>query len=771
MHIYHYASYELTAVRRLMGKYATRETEVDDLLRAGIFVDLYTVVRQALIVGTPSYSLKEIEKLCSSSREGAVTTASGSMVAYEQWLNEQDGLTWRESQILAGIRDYNRVDCESTWCLAEWLWDLQKSRKIKYVPQEVAVDSPSEHEPERPPQEAQVLAERLLAQLSEGQVADPETRRIQELLAWLLEFHWREAKPVFWQMFRRHELTEEELIDDLDCLGGLERTAKPSEPIKRSRLYQFRFNADQETKLHAGSICFFAHDLTVRSTIETIDMDGGVVEIKLGPKYGPPPDRLSLIPDEYVSANVIANAVYRYVKAWSDGKFLSSSIDDLLHRRKPRIKGHGGGALLADGRESLCDIFDVIERMDQTVLCIQGPPGGGKTYTAATVIVALLRKGHKIGVTANSHKAIVNVLLAICERAMASGIKPRVVKVGGDADDLPAGSGITHVASSADAETLLDGSPIVMGGTAWLFSRPGLQGQLDYLFVDEAGQFSLANTIGTALSARNLVLIGDQMQLAQPTVGTHPGESGQSALDYLLEGRATIPPDLGIFLGTTWRMHPDVCDFISAAIYERRLKPHPDTVRQKICGTGRKGSIITKQSGVVFLAVPHEGNSQCSDEEAEVIKQVAEELLKLQVYDRNGTKPRPITWNDILFVAPFNMQVRRLQQRLGPQARVGSVDKFQGQEAHIVIVSMCSSSIEDSPRGADFLLNPNRLNVAVSRAKTLAVIVGCREIMAARCQSISQLELVNLYCWLGTYCETGGQNDGGMASKKRGSPK
>ncbi len=386
--------------------------------------------------------------------------------------------------------------------------------------------------------------------------------------------------------------------------------------------------------------------------------------------------------------------------------------------------------------------------MKNTVLCIQGPPGCGKTFTAAEAILNLLRRGYKVGVTANSHKAILNVLRAVCVGMKKANEKFRVIKVGDDdADPLVANKTIECIESKSAGDAVAGGA-VVVGGTAWVFSRAYLQGKFDYLFIDEAGQFSLANTVAVGLAAKNLVLIGDQMQLAQPVLGTHPGESGQSALNYLLAGHATIPRDMGIFLDQTRRLHPDISQFISESVYDSRLHSHPSTASHRI---STNGGLVTKNAGILFIPVTHDGNSQCCEEEAVVIEQLVQELLGCQVLDTSKSRSRNLNIDDILLVAPFNMQVRLLKKRLGPAAKVGSVDKFQGQEAHVVIVSMCSSSLEDSPRGAEFLLEPNRLNVAVSRAKTLAVVVGNPNLVAARCGSIREMELANLFCWLVEY--------------------
>jgi uncharacterized protein len=285
----------------------------------------------------------------------------------------------------------------------------------------------------------------------------------------------------------------------------------------------------------------------------------------------------------------------------------------------------------------------------------------------------------------------------------------------------------------------------VVGATAWAFAREKIEQKFDYLFVDEAGQVSLANLVAAGLSARNLVLVGDQMQLSQPIQGAHPGESGQSGFDYLLQGKATIPPEFGVFLDTSYRMHPSICGFISDAVYDGRLKAHDKTKKHRVDTDGSK--LLAKQSGIVFFPVKHELNSQSCDEEVELVYQLVRDLLGRNAVGKDGAKI-VLGPEHLLIVAPFNLQVRKLKTKLGGDYRIASVDKFQGQEAPVVIVSMCSSSLDDCPRGADFLLSPNRLNVAVSRAQCLAIVVGSPKLALARCRTVDQMELVNLFCWL-----------------------
>lgn len=749
MHIYHYAAYETTAVRRLMGQYGTREQKVDELLRNKVFVDCYKLVRQGLIIGTPGYSLKDIEILYRPHRTGEVSTASGSVVAYSEWLESGESQKWQESKILSNIRDYNEADCVSLMELVEWLRILQQQSGLE---NETETSEDSDSKPDSRPERPEVsLAEKLLSPEMLDSITDIEMRRIQELLASLLQFHWREAKPVFWKMFDRYEMTEQELVDDLDCLGGIERTEKSPRQDRRSLVYQYTFDPDQDTKLEAGDKCFFASDQQINATIDALDRSEGLVEIKLGPSRPTPPECLSLIPNEYVGAEPITKSVCRYVDAWAQGKSHCQAIDDLLGRKPPRVKGMSNGRLVDPSSDLVPQVIDIVERLDSSALCIQGPPGCGKTFTSAAVIAALLKKGKRVGVTANGHRTILNLLERVVEQANQLGVNDvDVIKVGGNSDEPTIQSGaIKYVASNSDGLKSAGSGPVVIGATAWMFCREEWEGNLDYIFVDEAGQFSLANTVGVGLSASNLVLVGDQMQLSQPTQGSHPGESGLSALEYYLNGLATIPEELGIFLNDTWRMHPDISRFISEAIYENRVKSHPSTEGQRVLH-GDKTNVVNQETGIVYLPVSHFGNSQSSIEEVDVIEQIVGDLLESEIRERDGLI-RPLTLNDILIVAPYNMQVRRISERLGEGARVGSVDRFQGLEAHVVIVSMTASSIDESPRGAEFLLSPNRINVAVSRAKSLAIVMSSPELLRPRCQTIKQMELVNLLCWLKAY--------------------
>ncbi len=747
LHVYHYAAYEESAIKRLMGKYATRETEVDELLRQGVLVDLYALVRQGFLIGTASYSLKHVERLYLPERTGPVLSAGGSVVEYQRWIDSGEPRDPEASPILQGIRDYNRVDCESLWGLRSWTLDRRRESGIAFVPDPLRDDEPEEPDPERA--EVEALAGRLVARGTARLETEPEEGRLDQLVGWLVEFHRREEKPMWWRMFNRHEMTVEDRKEDRDCLGGLSRTNRPAWTIKKSAGHEYSYDATQETRVRVGSRCYIA-GTEMSCTVEAMDEDKGLIELKIG-KANLLPQYLCLIPAEHVPAEGIKTAVAAYAAAWERGEVASRAVDDLLRRRPPRIAGHDGGRLVRPEDDLVVRTRDLVTRLDGSTLCIQGPPGTGKTYTAAAIIVELLRRGARVGVTAQSHKVILKLMDTVIEAMAREGVTARLCKVTGkDESPLPDGGPIEAVESADVIDVLGDGA-VLVGGTAWVFSRPELVGRFDYLFVDEAGQVSLASAVAVGQSARNLILIGDQMQLAQPLQGSHPGETGLSCLEYLLHGRATVPPDLGVFLARSRRMHPDVCRFVSEAIYDGRLDSIPETSRHRVLRSPAT-SLVPAETGVVWVPVAHDGCTQSSDEECDRIVEIVGELLTRRVVDRDGTE-RPMTPHDILIVAPFNLQVRCLRGRLDERVRIGSVDLFQGQEAPVVIVSLCASTLDEAPRGASFLLSPNRLNVAVSRAEALAIVVGSPELVDVRCRSVEEMKLVNLLCHLVQYAE------------------
>jgi predicted RecB family nuclease len=734
-HIYHYAAYEETAIKRLAMLHGTREAEVDALLRGHKLVDLYRVVREGIRVSEPRYSIKNLEVFYLPPREGAVSSAGESVVMYEKWLKAKD------QALLDAIEDYNRTDCISTLKLRNWLLTLRSPELPWYTGE---APDPQEAERAAGRQAAQQEVADRIDRLLEGPAVE---RPFRELVGHLLEFHRREAKPAWWFQFTSAEFSLDELLDDGDCIGGLQRdSSQPPFPDKRSMVHTFDFPA-QDFKMRKGDKPRRAG--TAREPageIVLLDERARKIQLKLGPKGSAYADSLSLIPAPPLDNDVLTDAVARYADAviGADGRY--SAVTSALKGDLPRISGREvGKPVVPPGADTVPAAIAAIEALEKSALLVQGPPGAGKTFLSAAAIVALLKQKKRVGIAANSHKAINRLLEEIADQAQKRGVTFRAVKkCSGDEHECDAPM-VTNVRDN-DEVTADYG---LVAATAWLYARPEHDQAFDYLFIDEAGQVSLGNLVAMGVCARNLVLVGDQMQLSQPIQGSHPEESGQSALNFLLKGHATVPPERGVFLQVTRRLHPAVCGFISEAVYEGRLHSEPScAVRQLLLGAGADSAL--QPAGLSWVPVVHHECRQKSEEEGARIRGIVDSLLQQSWIEKEGTV-RPVTIDDILVVSPYNMQVNLLQSRLPPGARVGTVDKFQGQEAAVVIVSMTASSAEDVPRGMEFLYSRNRLNVAVSRAKSLAVIVASPRLLEAACTKIEQMALVNTLCHAQAY--------------------
>lgn len=747
MHIYHYSNYEIAACRRLMGRFGVCEEEVDHLLRNEVFVDLYNIVKGSLLLGESRYSIKNVEHLYRDKRNTEVENGSASVIFYEKWheLNEigKEGRTWGESTILKNIRDYNIDDCNSTQELAEWLRKRQKEHNISYLGKT--------YEPEVKEEITKLsqLRDRLLDKAKQIGSSSNQQSHLMENLAWMLEFHRRENKPMFWRLFDRLGLSHEELLDDSECLAFCQRTKmdpiKPT-PGARNLAYEYQFDPTQEFKGPSNQFFLLGEEdkngkrIKVTYIPNESNLENGLIMLQSKEE---PKALISLIPDEYVDPRPIPESIAQIVENFEAGKIQRSAILDFLNRTKPTIKGHNGGPIVTSNHpeERLEQIIQAVENLDNSYLTIQGPPGSGKSYTAKHVIARLVKTGYKIGICSNSHKAINNLLLSTARYCNETGITANFVCTKQTEKEL-VDEGIIISTNSELMKHIKAGC--VLGTTAWGFARDEMVDKLDYLFIDEAGQVAVANLLAISRSAKNLVLMGDQMQLGQPTQGTHPAGSGLSVLDYLLHDSPTISEEMGVFLDTTYRMHPIINSFISEFIYEGKLKPHPDNEKRIIKVPENYNGKLNKEAGIIYVPVHHEGNSQASDEEVAEIKQLTNELIGRTLITVDGND-RKVTWDDILFVAPYNYQSRKLKEALGENAKVASIDKFQGQEAPIVFLSMCASDASESARGIDFLLNKNRLNVALSRAQTLAIVVGNPTLGNISVSHVDQLKLVNLF--------------------------
>ena len=765
LHVYHYAAYEKTVLARLAQRHATREEEVDRLLRGRVLVDLYRVVRQGIRASVESYSIKRLEPLYELEREVELRTASSSIVAFEAWL---EGGTAENGDvgeaILRTIAGYNRDDVVSNLRLRDWLeerrHDLAK-RLGKPIPRP---DEQPEAAAAREPSEHEVAVAAAVASLTAHVPADRAVRSDDQqarwLLAQLLDWHRREEKAFWWRFFELAGMTDEELVDQREPLSKLELLDE-SEPITKagSRLQRYRYPL-QDHALKVGRSVINpelvqGEGAAACGTVFAIDEVELIVTLKRSPAQLAKGDPKALIPLEVISTGELRRSLLRtaqhVIANGLEAPGRRSAALDLLRRSHPRLRPDAGiaaGPLRRPDETPLEAAIRLGLALDGGVLSIQGPPGSGKTYTAARMIVALVAAGRRVGITANSHKVIANALDRIHEAALQAGTRVRIGQRTGQEDDAVSPHARPVTGNPEAVQVLRDREVDVLGGTAWLWSREEMEGAVDALFVDEAGQFALANGIGVATAGDSLVLLGDPRQLEQPLQGSHPAGAEKSALGHVLGVAAVIADDTGLFLENTWRLHPDVCAFTSEVFYENKLGWEPSLARQALIGVAPADG-----TGLRWLPVEHDGDATESAEEGRVIADLLRRLLdgEARWTDRAG-RSHDVRLDDVVIVAPYNAHVERIAKALAdsghPGARVGTVDRFQGQEAPISIYAMATSSPELAPRGMEFLYSMNRLNVATSRARCAAIVVASPALVRVACHSPRQMQLANALCRL-----------------------
>ena len=745
-HIYHYASYEETALKKLMGLHATRETEVDNLLRRNKLVDLYEIVRESIRVSEPKYSIKNIEHFYLEARTADVKNAGDSIIQYETWQETNDPL------ILKEIEDYNRDDVRSTLYLHKWLLEIRPNSIPWFAyEKEIQGDLKQLNDIDI---KLDKYKQSLLDLLPEDKSLWTHDNQLSELIYYLLDFNRRENKPEWWAYFKRQNLQSQpdELLEDLECIA-LCSTDLQTPRFQEKQSYRYTYNfIPQEFKLKSGDRCVDIETLNSLNELE-IDPKNYKLSFKMGIAKPEPAKNISIGKGAPIESRVISEAVYRYADNFINNiknkRDSYKAITAFLKRDFPKIKNVTSGSSILpitdDVDENLENIIDAIKNLEDSYIFIQGPPGTGKTYTGANIILALIQLGKKIGVTSNSHSAINNLLKRTEELSKAKNISFKGVKRSSKDEDSTQFKGdlIIDVFKNQDVSNR---DYDLVAGTVWLFSDIEMDSKLDYLFIDEAGQVAVARTVAAGISASNIILLGDQMQLSQPTKGMHPGESGLSSLDYLLQDEPTIPDNKGIFLKTTWRLHPEICYFISDVVYEGKLLSHSNNLKRKLLLSEGHDSAL-KEFGIKFLPIVHDGCSQSCEEEANRIVDIYNSLIK-QRYINEDDKISHITSEDILIVAPYNQQVNLLKSKLPLNARVGTVDKFQGQEAEVVIVSMTSSSGDYLPRNIEFSFSQNRINVAISRAKCLAIMLANPELLKVNCNTPDEISLVNTLCKL-----------------------
>lgn len=722
LRVFHYAPHEASKLRSLSIKYATCESAIDDWLRSGLLVDLFQVVRQALQVGEESYSLKHLERHHGFVRkQKSVREGGGSIVAYETWLSSGD------PGYLDAIREYNREDCESTASLHHWLADVMRPEAAALF--DVEFDSLS-GVPEAPYDPPGWLAEieELVARLHDGLPGEPASDSPDEaerrLLGHLLLYHYRESKPQYWSWFALKAKTPEELVDERDAVGLLELdpSVEPV-PVKRSLDWTLRFPA-QEVKLDGDS----AVDPITGDSFTLVSVADDHLVLRRG-KDREAPEPRALIPAAPPDPAPLRKAIRVVAESVLDGEDRFGGIRAVLRREPPRL----GGATLASDIPSLTD---AALSLDTSYLAVQGPPGTGKTYAGARMVVAALAEGRRVALTANSHAAIQNLLVSVEEHAAQVGVPISGVYKG---DGYESPTGCVEVVD--DNKKTYGSNFNLVAGTPWLMACVDHEQAFDLLFIDEAGQLALASAVAAGRCAQSIVLLGDPQQLPQVNQASHPDGSGVSVLAHLIEDRDVIADDRGVLLDQSWRMHPDICGFVSERSYSGALTWHPGCAAQAIHSGNRLSG-----AGLRFVEVDHDGRSQDSPEEAQVIADLCRELLSDGAVTTRDAGDRPLRPEDLLVVAPYNLAVTRIRRHVPEGVRVGTVDRFQGQEAPIVFFAMTCSTDEDVPRGLDFLFDRNRLNVAISRAQCLAVLVHSPRLLDANCRRLELMALVDGAC-------------------------
>jgi len=783
MHVYHYAPYEKTALRNLSLTHQAGEDTVDGWLRQGLLVDLYATVRHSLRISEASYSIKKLEPLYMGDnlRSGDVKDAGASVVAYAAYCAARDeGRREDADAILASISDYNRYDCLSTLRLRDWLLTLgeeagaflERGRTAGRVDTgglDAGATAPGAGLAELPG-----IAEVARADAAPAKET-PEEGRLREYLAALPDnrpwtdderaiamvaaatgYHRRERKQFWWQHFDRAEAPMDNwsdqrnvfVVDSAEVVSDW-ALAKPRERM-RTRVLKLRGTMTEGSDFRADSNWCRLYDPPGPDGMLASDALPGTRAYTFGTRIHEleaAPDNpghtlitiaeretgkvaayahlpVALTEDKPITTDNIEAAITDIARA------VGSSVPslpaqpglDILRKLPPRFRSLRGPAEVRHGNDGAADyagaITESLQDLDRSYLAVQGPPGTGKTYVGAHVIGKLVAEGWKIGVVAQSHNVVENLL---CRAIETGGVDPHVVaKKLASPHDVP-----WALTSEGDVARLLSSAGgCLVGGTAWTMTGKEVPaGSLDLLVIDEAGQFSLANTLAVSRAAKRLLLLGDPQQLPQVSQGAHPEPVDESALGWLAARHATLPAALGYFLADTWRMHPELCRAVSTLSYEGKLKSAPAAAHRELERVA---------PGVETVFVNHTGNTTASEEEAEEVVRQAQRHLGLKWTAGAGSEARPLEQQDLLVVAAYNAQVHLIRKHLAvaglPEVRVGTVDKFQGQEAPVVFVSMACSAVAEAPRGAEFLLNRNRINVAVSRGQWRAIIIRSPEL-------------------------------------------
>ncbi len=723
MHAYHYNHTERTALQSLTRDHGVAEAELGRLVQAGVFVDLFAVARNAIQVGMESYGLKSLERLTDYQRNHDIDKGAGAVVRYEQFMADGNPAE------LTAIATYNEDDVRATRALRDWL--------IAHRPAGLPWREPPEE-----PDEVLVNIDEQIAAFHQFDEGTPE-HLLGDLLGYWTNEWWSYLMPKLAQCQQdTSDLLEvRDAIADMRFTGPYPRYGKKGTEIAPGMGFTFPqqqlegFPDIAEDDDDDTTVMYVDPEGSWRSAkIERLDRDAGQLGLQWGKKNrdaGHLPAVVVLHP--WVRTEPKRLALSEFGKRLLEGDSPNPVTEALLRRELPRFHpGHGpaGGEFTDD----VADMAGWAPHLDHSYVAVQGPPGTGKTFRAAHIVHALIKAGQRVGITAFSHRAIENVVAAVSEVFLEEGDIDALRGVRVKKNATRTYPGFSNVEGPKGA---VGHDFNVFAGSTWLFTNEGMrENPVDVLLIDEAGQLALADALAASTAAHNLILLGDPLQLPQVTQANHRGGGGLSALDHILGKDVTLPPDRGVFIPQTWRMHSDICNFISDEIYEGRLHSHPNCDRQTTAaGTGLR-----------WLQAHHHGNSTSSPEEVDMVAGVINDLMCTPWTNFKGEE-KPLTAEDFMVLAPYNDQVRAIRRRLEADPRtagvpVGTVDKFQGGQAAVVLFSMATSTSADMVRGADFLFSRNRLNVAISRARCLAYLICTEELLNTRARSVEEMRLI-----------------------------
>ncbi|MEO8529482.1 MAG: AAA domain-containing protein, partial [Pseudolysinimonas sp.] len=757
LHIYHYADYERAHLLQLTARYGVGEAILDELLTEDVFVDLYPIVRRSIRISEGSYSIKKLEPLYmgAEGRTGDLKKGDESIQFYVDYTEFRDaGETDAAQAKLQQIADYNEYDCVSTHRLRDWL--LARAHENGIIP--VSTRVAREVEEKEIDRQESIVREALYSHV-DGIPSEDRTDDQQAiaLAAAAIEYHRREDKTYWWAHFARQSMDDGDLAEDREVFLVESATvttdwAKPTPRSAEHRVVRLRGTLPGGNRMRDGDQPFAMyeppvpdvcgdtapglrgdHDKTRILSVTPVDGRPDAYDIELDENAGRDGSIWDQVPTHLTPGRPIPTKAQREAILTWGGKvaaglpaFAGDPALDILRRVPPNTVD--GRVLEPVGIDGIATaIVDTLVRIDDSYLAVQGPPGSGKTYVGSHVIAHLVTElGWRVGVVAQSHEVIENLL----RKVLAAGVPAERIGKKAPSSGYATPPDWTVIASNEELPIFIDqhySTGFVLGGTAWDFANAGKvpRDTLDLLVIDEAGQYSLADTIAVSVSAKRLLLLGDPQQLPQVTTGSHPERIFDSALGWLSRGLDVLPTELGYFLDETWRMHPALTVSVSDLSYDGRLRSHlPETVLRHLDGVA---------PGLHPIPVHHSGNSIESREECAVVVDLVKRHLGMPWRDPSDTRydsggrDDVIRPSDLIVVAPYNAQVDLLRRALAAEGLegvpVGTVDKFQGQEAAIAIVSLTASSYADVPRGISFLLQRNRLNVAISRGKWAAYLV------------------------------------------------